>query len=742
MGSSRWISSRTGKIATFVDQHNLTMFKKIKIRPVPVFSSLVLVSLLLLFFGARHLDTSRREKVLLESMMKSLSMMHYDPVKPDDQFSALVFDNYLSSLDYNKKFLLKADIDALSAFRNQIDDQLIQREIPFFEAVEGVIVARISDASVYYAEILNSPFNFTFDEEIELDPKKNNWAVSSAALKDEWRKGLKYQVMLRVYQDLEVQESAAAKGDTTIKQRSYEEIEQAARDQVRKTHEDYFDRLMKLTRDDRFGMFLNAISSVYDPHTNYFPPKIKDDFDIAMSGKLEGIGAVLTQRGGYIQVEEIMPGSPSWKQGQLKAGDMILKVAQGDAEPVDVTSMRLDDAVKLIRGKKGTEARLTVKQKLTEELVVISIIRDVVEMEQTWARSAVIKAPDGQRVGYIFLPKFYVDFNNPYTGRSCSEDVRKEIIKLTSEGIDALVFDLRNNGGGSLQDVVKMSGFFIPTGPIVQVKDKLEGLDVMRDVDPSLLYDGPMVVMVNAGSASASEIMAAALQDYKRAIIVGSPATFGKGTVQRMIDLDMLVQTSESGIKPLGAMKLTTQKFYRIDGGATQLKGVTPDIILPDRYAYIDFGEKDLDNPMAWSKIPGVKYDVWNGAPTSLQQIISNSEKRVQQHEAFGSIDAFARKLKTQRENTTETLNLIAYTEKQKQRKTESDAFNKILEKKTGLDVVMTVQDAGMLAQDTLKARIMNEWIDALKSDIYLDETTLIIGDILNPKQSAKAKKK
>jgi carboxyl-terminal processing protease len=716
-------------------------FGKFRIRFAYILGSLTLGVLLVFVFSAYQPSNEKREKVLLESMLKSLNFMHYAPVEFNDQFAQSVFEQYLNSLDFNKRFFLSSDIQRLERHKTTIDDQIRARELTFFNDVEEMIMERISKASAWYDEILAGPFDFTVKEEIELDPKKSGWCTTEKELREEWRKGLKYQVMLRVHQDLDIQEAAMEKKDTLIQQKSFEEIEKAAREQVQKTHADYFDRLMKLTRDDRFGMYLNAIGAVFDPHTNYFPPKLKDDFDIAMSGKLEGIGAVLTQRAGYIQVEEIMPGSPSWKQGDLKAGDIILKVAQGEAEPVDVTSMRLDDAVKLIRGKKGTEARLTVKKKATEEIVVISIIRDVVEMEQTYARSAVIRHGD-KKIGYIYLPKFYVDFNNPYTGRSCSEDIRKEILKLNAEGIDALVFDLRNNGGGSLADVVRMSGYFIPRGPIVQVKDKLEGLEVMRDVDPAVLYGGPMVLMVNSGSASASEIMAAALQDYKRAIIIGSPATFGKGTVQRMIDLDMLSESNAPGIKPLGALKLTTQKFYRIDGGATQLKGVAPDIILPDRYAYIEFGEKDLDNPMAWSRISSVSYDLWNGPYGNAAALKTASADRVKQNEAFVAMEGFAQRLKTQRDQTTETLNLAQFREKQKQRKQENEDFNKILEKTNVLNISMTTQDQGALNGDTLKSRIMNEWIEGVSKDIYLDETTRIVMDILQPKTSGKGKRK
>jgi carboxyl-terminal processing protease len=707
------------------------MSRKIKYRIVPVIGTALLITLIIAVFGASSPDNSRKERVLLEQVLRSLTLMHFDPLTLDDTFSNAVFEEYLSSLDFNKKFLLQSDIDRLAIHRTQIDDQLNSRNLYFFEAVDAIIPQRIEEASAYYSEILAHPFDFTVEEEIELDGKKNPWAASVEELRDEWRKALKYQVMLRVHQALEIRDAIQERGDTVAEPSTFEEIERTARESVEKTHSDYFDRMKKLTREDRYGMYLNAIGSVNDPHTNYYPPKVRDDFDIQMSGRLEGIGAVLTQRGGYIHVEEIMPGSPSWKQGELKSGDIILKVAQGAAEAVDVTSMRLDEAVRLIRGAKGTEVRLTVRKKVTDEIVVIAIIRDVVEMEQTWARSAIITAPDGKRIGYIFLPKFYVDFNNPFTGRNCSRDVEQELRKLTAEGIDALVFDLRNNGGGSLQDVVRITGLFIPRGPVVQVRDKLEGHEVMRSTSAQPLYDGPMVVMVNAGSASASEIMAAALQDYRRAVIVGSVATFGKGTVQRMIDLDMLVSQSEAAVKPLGSLKLTTQKFYRIDGGATQLRGVTSDIVLPDRYDHIDFGEKSLDNAMAWSRVNPVPFQQWTGTYGKVSRLKTLSEQRVETHEAFTAVAELSRRFERQRDESRETLHLERFREKQAERKKENEQLSAITGKETSLNISLTQTDATSMGDDTLRNRIMNEWVEALRKDIYLEETRFIVTDML-----------
>jgi carboxyl-terminal processing protease len=712
------------------------MFKRFRHYAIPVSSTALLILIGILFFSARQADSSHREKLLLETVMRSMNNMHFNPLKVDDDLSVRIFENYLKSTDRLKKFLIQADIDKLSVHKKDIDDQLNQSRLDFFNDVEKMYTLRMEEASSYYKEVLDKPMDFTLQETVELDPDKAPWCASQAELREEWRKAVKYQVMIRIQQDLDIQETAAKKQDTTVKQQTFAEIEKNSVDQVKKMYDDYFERLRKVERADRFEEYLNAITTVYDPHSNYMAPARKDNFDISMTGKLEGIGAVLTQRGGFIQVEEIMPGSPSWKQGELKAGDMILKVAQGEADPVDVTNMRLDEAVKLVRGKKGTEVRLTVKKKTTEEIVIIKIIRDVVEMEQTFARSSVIKTADGKKLGYLYLPRFYADFNNPFTGRFCADDVRKEIANLKSQGIDAMIFDVRNNGGGSLADVVKIAGFFFETGPVVQVKDKLEGLQVLNDTDPVLNYDGPLLVMVNTGSASASEILASALQDYKRAIIVGSPSTYGKGTVQRLFDIDQMVQTTEEGIKPLGTLKLTTQKFYRVTGGATQLKGVTPDIILPDPMMYLETGERDNDFPMPWTQIKGTDYHVWAGPYADLNTLRASSEKRTRQSEAFTLAESYAKELKSQRDETVETLNLEQYRARQKSLKSRSEKLTEMMEKETGLQVSLTSADENVVKADTIKARLMNEWITGLKKDLYLNETVLIASDMLNPQNT------
>ncbi len=718
------------------------LFRLMKIFRLRAITSALFVVLAVVLFTSLRSDQSGREKILLETLLKAMNTMHFDPLQMDDAYGEKVFDNYIKITDHFRKFLIQPDINTLQVQRHAIDNQLISGSLEFFDAVNEIYFKRLEEASVYYKEALEQPMDFTMDESVELDPEKSPWCATESELREEWRKAVKYQVMIRIHQDLEIQEAAEKKIDSVITLKTLKEIEEGAVVQVKKMYDDYFDRLEKETRADRLENYLNAITTIYDPHSNYMAPAKKENFDISMTGKLEGIGAVLTQRSGLIQVEEIMPGSPSWKQGELKAGDMILKVAQGEAEPVDITNMRLDEAVRLVRGKKGTEVRLTVKKKATEEIAVIRIIRDVVEMEQTFARSAILNTVDGKKVGYLYLPRFYADFSNPFTGRFCADDVRKEIEKLKSIGIEALLFDLRSNGGGSLSDVVKIAGFFFDRGPVVQVKDKIDGLNVLNDVDPTVTYDGPVIVMVNNGSASASEIFASALQDYKRAVIVGSPSTYGKGTVQRLFELDQMVPSAAQGIKPLGTLKLTTQKFYRINGGATQLKGVTPDIVIPDPFMYLESGERDMDNPMAWSQIKPAGYNVWNGAYGKVAALREKSEKRTRSSETFLEAERFAKELKTQRDQTIETLNLTAYREKQKARKQRSDRMEKLMEKETGISLSLTPADLAIVAADTLKGKLLNEWLDDLKKDVYLSEVASITHDMLDAGKPEKSRNK
>ena len=492
--------------------------------------------------------------------------------------------------------------------------------------------------------------------------------------------------------------------------------------------------MSKIERSDRLTIYINAITNTYDPNTAWLPPKDKANFDIAFSGQLEGIGAQLQEKDGYIRIVRIIPGSASWRQGQLKAKDIILKVGQGTGEAVDVVDMRIDDAVKLIRGKKGTEVRLTVK-KLDGSIIVIPIIRDVVILEATYAKSALVGRNDlpALKIGYIHLPKFYADFNNK-GGRNCAEDIKKELIKLKEEDVDGIILNLRNNRGGSLDDAVKMAGLFIEKGPIVQIKSRTGKPHILRDRDPMVYYDGPLIIMVNSFSASASEILAAAIQDYKRGVIIGSAATFGKGTVQRLINLDGYLPKDHGDVKSLGTLKLTTQKFYRIDGGATQLKGVYPDIILPDAYSYIDIGAKELEFAMPWDEILPAEFELWKPEAkrsNNIDKLKKKSGSRIKNNLTFKLIIENAERFKKQRDKTIYSLNLSVFKDELKKVNEEAKRYNRIQKEIPELNIHSTKSDLSVIQSDSSKIQRTQTWHVTLKKDAYLFEAMAVINDMM-----------
>lgn len=698
----------------------LRFLKRIKV----VFAAVVLLSI---FSSYVFIDETEKQKVVLVAVLQNMLQYHYSAPEINDDFSSKVFESHLKDLDYNKRFFNQADYAFLKKFEKNLDDELESQQFNYFEAANSLFNKKIEFVNSFYKKILENPFDFTVDEKVELDAEKRAFAANDTALEELWRKYLKYQVLINIVGKLEIQEKAQETKDTTVKIKSFVVLEAEARAKVAKTHEDMFKRLSKVTKTDRFSEYINAIVHVFDPHSDFFPPKDKENFDIQLSGRLEGIGATLQEKEGYIKVMAIMPGSPSAKQGELKAEDLILKVGQGNEEPVDVVDMRLDNAVKLIRGKKGTWVKLTVK-KPSGIIKVISILRDVVVMEESYAKSILVNdSKNSQKIGYINLPSFYVDFNNR-GGRSCSEDIKKELLKLKAENVEGIVLDLRNNGGGSLQDVVTMGGFFIDEGPIVQVKSKEHEPYVLKDDYKGVVYDGPLVILINQFSASASEILAAAMQDYKRAVIIGSNTSFGKGTVQRIFELDLPSMYKE--LNPIGSAKITTQKFYRINGGSTQLKGVVPDVIVPDMYKYLDLGEKEMDYAMPWDQIAPAVYDEWvlkNGA--DLAKIKAKSAARVEKNEVFKMINASAEHLKHKQDNTVQTLSLVKYREELSNSKKEDDKFKDIDKEIADWDFKILKADETTVV-DSTKIERNKSFIKTLKKDIYLHEAMGVIKDI------------
>jgi len=671
--------------------------------------------------------SSPKEKLILDILNRTLQNGHFAPVKIDDAFSEKVFNLYLKRIDMYRRFLIKPDVDQLTVYKTQIDDEILNQTFEFFDLANSLIETRTHDAEKYYKEILSKSFTFDKDETIEFDEEKLPFAKDTIELRDYWRKSLKYQVMTRVIDQLEIQEKAKANNDTVIKSKPLDTLEAQARQKVRKTYADFFHRIEKLNRTDRYSDFLNAITSVYDPHTNYLAPKDKDNFNIEMSGTFQGIGATLTEKDGYVKVESIVPGSASWKQGQLKEGDLILRVAQGDQEPVDIVDMRVDDAVLLIRGKKGTKVVLTVK-KINGDILAIPIIRDDVVLEETYAKSAIIKdKSEKNSYGYIYLPKFYANFNEANNGRACSTDVLKEIEKLKKENVQGIILDLRNNGGGSLQDAVNMGGYFIKKGPIVQVKSRGGNPYILDDKDEQQQYTGKLIILVNYFSASASEILAAAMQDYNRAIIMGSTTTYGKGSVQRIFDFDDMVRGPNEN-KPLGSIKMTIQKFYRINGGTTQLKGVIPDIILPEPYQKLDLGEKENDYPMPYDQIKPAVYEK-SDIIKDINKLRTASEKRISKINRFALINEKAEYLKKRKDKTSASLNMAKYREELKADKLESKKFEDAEKEETDLSFVAPKDDLTAVAGDSTKIAKITKWHKELKHDIYLKEAINVMSD-------------
>ncbi|MDP3558508.1 MAG: carboxy terminal-processing peptidase [Bacteroidota bacterium] len=686
--------------------------------------TLILVGVIILTSFTLFKYVFDKNDVIFELLFGSLNQNHYSPLKIDDSFSEKVFELYIKRLDYNKKFLLQSDIDELAKSRRDIDNQLLNQHHDFYTKSLEIYNKRLKEKENWNKEILSKPIDFTVNEEYEIDYEKTTYAKNETDLKNEWRKMVKYQVLLRLDDMLDRQEKAIEKKDTAYKVKSFDTLEVEARRKTLKANDDWLKRLNKITPRERFSTFANAITGAYDPHTEYFAPKEKKKFDQIMSGQFEGIGARLQTKDGVLTISEIIVGSPSYKQGELKAGDQILKVAQGSGEPVDITHLEIDESIDLIKGKKGTEVRLTVR-KTDLSIKVIPIIRDVIEIEETFAKSAILD--NKNKIGYIYLPSFYTDFARTGSGRGCSNDMRKEIEKLKKQKIKGLIIDLRDNGGGSLQEVVMMAGLFFPKGPVVQVQGKNNTRNVMEDRNPDVAWDGPLTIMINHNSASASEILAAAIQDYKRGVILGTPS-FGKGTVQSFVDLDNFLLPQFDTIKPIGQVKITQQKFYRINGGATQLKGVIPDILLPDPYAYIDLGEKEMDNPMPWDEISKATYTEFTDINYSL--VTKNSQSRIKKSTQFNLIEGQAKEVKSKKEDTKYSLNLEKFRAEQKELRDQNKKYDELRKEIKGFSGQLLPDDITKFGSDTTRLNRENRWVKNITKDIYIHEASNVINDI------------
>src|SRR5690554_4977363 len=688
-------------------------------------------------FTTKEFNDPDRDKLLLNVITYVLERGHYEPRDIDDAFSKEVYKNYINGLDPLKRYFIASDIEEFSQYEDQIDDQLKTKDLTFFNLVYERMLERMADVKEIYPEILQHPFDYSEEDVINVDYENLEFAESKQALKDRWYMQLKFSALSSYYDLVESQKNqqkaekatedeagenqnddklTAAKKSEPKESKTLEELEAEARESTQKSLDEYFDFAEDLQRKDYFAMYLNTIVEGFDPHTNYFAPPDKDRFDLQMSGKLEGIGARLQKKNDYITVVEVISGGPAWRSEKIEVGDAIMKVLQeGEEDAVSVVGMRLDDAVKLIKGPKGTKVTLTIKN-VDGTISDKTITRDVVELEETYAKSSFIEKDD-RKFGLINLPQFYFDMEN-YKERNAATDVKKEIIRLKEQGMEGLVLDLRDNGGGSLRTAVDIAGLFIKKGPVVQVASA-GNKEVLEDKDSEIVWDGPLVILVNELSASASEILAAAMQDYKRAIIIGSKQTYGKGTVQNVIDLNQWLRKNDMG--DLGALKITSQKFYRVNGGSTQLEGVKSDVVMPDRFSYIDIGEKDYDNPLPYDKIAPANYKPWEGY-LDYDETIKQSKERMANNEQLKLIDDNAKWIKARRDEKEVNLNFDAYSAEIEKRKKETKRFDAMDDYNNQLTFESLPYEVALMKQDTTLLEKRNRWHKNLVKDIYVEE--------------------
>ncbi|MBV1922994.1 MAG: carboxy terminal-processing peptidase [Flavobacteriaceae bacterium] len=676
-------------------------------------------------FTTKEFNDPNKDKLLIDLITYVLQKGHYDAKDINDDFSENVYDDFVQGMDPFKRYFLASDVEEFSVYKDKIDDQIINKDLTFFNLVYNRLIERIEEGKVMYKKVLNTPFDFTIEETINAEYDKLEYATSTKELKNRWRKQLKFSAIANYY-DL-IEDNGKLVGEDDIKEapKSKKELEESARKTTLTSMNDYFEFADDLERKDYFAVFLTTIVEEFDPHTEYFAPPDMDRFDQRMSGKLEGIGARLQKRNDYIKVVALISGGPAWRAEELEVGDAIVKVKQEDEEEaVSIVGMRIDDAIKLIKGPKGTNVTLTLKR-VDGEIEDITITRDVVEIEETYAKSTLIQK-DEKNYGLINLPQFYFDMEN-YKERNAASDIKKEIISLKKQGMQGLVLDLRNNGGGSLRTAVDIGGLFIKEGPMVQVASSDSKKEVLEDKDDEVVWDGPLVILVNELSASASEILAAAMQDYKRGIIIGSKQTYGKGTVQNVIDLNQWLRKNDMG--DMGALKLTTQKFYRVNGGSTQLEGVSSDVVMPDRYSYMDVGERDYDNPLPYDKIDAAEYEIWDGY-VDFNAAISKSIARMAVSEQLMLIEENAMWVKNRRDENIVTLNFETYRSEVERRKEETKKFDAIDDYDNKLSYQSLPYEIELMKVDTTLSQKRKRWHKNLAKDIYVEEAVNVLEDL------------
>ena len=676
-------------------------------------------------FISKDFETDDKDGLVIQLITYVLDQAHYLDKEIDDNFSEEVFETFIENIDPYKRYFYASDYKDFSKYKFSIDDSFKNPDLTFFNLVHDRFINRISETKSIYKKILSTPFDFTKQEQFNLDIDEMEYVNNKSELYDRWRRLLKIYVIENYHDEIKDDQRKFEK-DSTFLIRSNAEIEETIRLDLTQTMDESYRVLQEeLQRQDWFSVYINSFVSQYDPNTSYLDPDSRDRFDVDISGNYAGIGAMLRKKIDKVEITEIISGGPAWRDNSLEKGDAILKVRQEDEdEAVSILGMRLSDAVKLIKGEKGTNVYLTVK-KVDGSVSEISIKRDIVLLEETYIKSSIVSKND-LKYGVINIPKFYIDFDNQ-SNRDAAKDLRLEINRLKEEGVKGLVIDLRNNGGGSLKTVVDMAGMFIKNGPVVQVKYFDKEKQILSDRDRSILWTGPLVILVNEGSASASEILAAAMQDYKRAIVIGGNQTWGKGTVQVVFPLNRMVRGNTNG--DLGALRYTTQKYYRINGGSVQLEGVKSDINVPYRYKYLDFGEKDSDNPMQWDEIGKADYSTWQ-SNFDFNQAIEKSKIRMENNNYLKLVDENAKWIKSVRDNKIVNLNYDDFKEEIEKNSLETEKFKALDDYSMDYTFNSLPYEINLIASDSVLGMKRERWHKSLSKDIYIEEALNVLSDL------------
>ena len=699
----------------------------------------LVLSVSLWSFVPKKQTDPEKDKLLLELLTYVVDKLHYSPAKIDDNFSKTLYKSYIETLDPSKRFFIQSDINEFSKFETQIDDQIKNKDLTFFDLTYSRLIQRTKESKNFYKYILIKPIDYTVDESFNLDYEKAPYAKNLAELMEKWRKQLKLSTLSTLVDKMKIEENRKngivdtldtgykskkkiEKIDPTPK--TYDELEKETRTEASKSLDQYYENTDDLNRDDYFSLFVNTIAECFDPHTSYFAPQAKQEFDVSMSGTLEGIGAKLQRKDDFVEITELISGGPAWRGKELEEGDLIMKVAQFKEEGIDVAGMKLNDVVKMIKGKKGTEVVLTVK-KADGTIKDITIIRAIVELEETYVKSSIVEK-NGLKYGVIYLPKFYINFENK-EGRDAGKDMAIEVKRLKEQNVQGIILDVRNDGGGSLKTVVDIAGLFITEGPIVQIKSSNNTQEVLYDRDKKIEWDGPLVIMVNGYSASASEILAAAIQDYKRGVIIGSKQTYGKGTVQNVTSLNDIIRNS--GVGDLGALKTTIQKFYRINGGSTQLEGVSSDVSMPDRYMYLKNGERDSENALPWDKIEPASYKTWENQ-TNFQSAITSSRARIATNPQFKLIEENAKWIDDRSKEYDYNLNITSFTATRRALEETGKKYKTLRQYSNNMNFYSLPYETEMIKTDLSLKEKREDWHKSLSKDIYIEEAVNVLDNL------------